>query len=206
MLSCKIIWEYKLKVIIWMFRTNITKKMKRLLIIIVMFVQLIVVSYSQISDTSMFISSDSVQSNELPESVRLFIERFMEDEQANTNAAQTEEQMVSESFDLDGLVIDETISKVGHDFYTLFYENWKAPEKITDYIINISELPSPGMGSVIIIKINDEIIFNNRISPKQDLIESLAGMAIQISSNYLVNYQEMKSELEGGDMSGSGIF
>jgi curli production assembly/transport component CsgE len=140
---------------------------------------------------------------ELPEELKSILKKYKK-ELASDNQENVSEQDLT--VELDGLIIDETMSKIGHDFYNHFYDNWEVPGSIKDYTIYITEKPMPGMGNLITIKINHDEIFKNRISPRQDVINALADYAINQSRQYLMNYQEIKNQLEGEDMSGTGIY
>src|SRR5688572_20477127 len=44
-------------------------------------------------------------------------------------------------FEIDGIVVDETLTKTGRDFYDVFYSNWEAPPKVNNYSVTITERP-----------------------------------------------------------------
>jgi len=52
----------------------------------------------------------------------------------------------ADNLEIDGLIIDETRSKIGRDFYDMFYHRWIAPNAASNYSILIKELPSRGRG------------------------------------------------------------
>ena len=147
---------------------------------------------------------DTIRGKELPERLKSLIENYQEQQEEETNTAETEENLSTE-LALDGLIIDETMSKMGHDFYIYFYDNWSVPSEINNYTIYISEKPAPGMGTLISIKINYEEVFRNRISPSQEVIHSIADYAIYQSQQHLINYKEIQNQL-GKDMQGTGIY
>jgi len=112
----------------------------------------------------------------------------------------------SEDFGLGGLVVDETFSKIGHDFYDLFYSNWESPKNVKDYTITISEKPLPQLGTQITIKVNDTPVFQRFIQPRYEIIQEMAQQGLAVSYSYLENYKKIQKELQGEDMSGTGIF
>jgi curli production assembly/transport component CsgE len=95
---------------------------------------------------------------------------------------------------------------MGRDFYNFFYDNWDPPKTEQSFTIYIREMPSPGMGNMIQVKINYDEIFRQRISPKQEYIKQLARMAVKQSENYIANYEEIQQQLGGEDMEGTGIY
>ena len=122
---------------------------------------------------------------------------------SNNNQSQNPE---NEDIGLGGLVVDETFSKIGHDFYNFFYSNWGSPKNVNDYTITISEKPLPELGARITIKINDTPVFQRFIQPRYEVIEEMAQQGLAISYSYLENYKKIQKELQGEDMQGTGIF
>ncbi|MFO8234585.1 MAG: CsgE family curli-type amyloid fiber assembly protein [Bacteroidales bacterium] len=149
-----------------------------------------------------FSQSDTLIAKELPDEIKSVIERYNEETFIEDTTAKEKEI----GLELDGLIINETISKAGNDFYNQFRKKWDIPGDIKNYTIYISEMPMPGRGNLVSIKINYDEIFQNRISPRMEVIESLADHALSISEQYLVRQQEMEQQLESEDMSGTGIY
>lgn len=111
-----------------------------------------------------------------------------------------------QGLEIDNLIVNETISKSGGEFYDLFYTGWQDPESSSSYTIFISEKPSPGRGNLIKVKINDLVVFERFITPQYDMIVETSGYAVQAAQEYLSRYKEIQEELNGEDLSGSGIF
>ena len=104
------------------------------------------------------------------------------------------------------MVFDETITKVGRDFYDEFFTQWNNPTQIKDFSISIKERPMPGIGTQITVLIDEFEILKQFIRPNQEQIEMLAEYTIAIATQYLVNYQEIQAQLQSEDQSGTGIF
>jgi curli production assembly/transport component CsgE len=104
------------------------------------------------------------------------------------------------------MIFDETITKVGRDFYDEFYTNWSNPTLIKDFSISIMERPMPGIGTQIRVFIDEHEIVNQFIRPNQEQIEMLAEYTIGLATQYLLNYQEIQAQLQSEDQSGTGIF
>lgn len=149
-------------------------------------------------------NNDTTDLKDLPERIESIMKKYKA--RKNQRQISLDKKHESLSMDLGGLVIDETISKMGQDFYRYFNKHWNDPRTSKNFNIYISEKPAPGMGNMIIVKINYEEIIKNKISPKQKLIESLAEYAINQSQQYIRNYEKITKQLEGEDMSGTGIY
>jgi len=104
--------------------------------------------------------------------------------------------------EIDGLIMDETISKVGRDFFDMFYATWNAPKNAKNFTIAIKEMVLPGLATQITILVNDEEVFKQRVQPRNDIMEQISNYAIYKTTRYLSNYERMKSQLDGDDQSG----
>ncbi len=112
----------------------------------------------------------------------------------------------SESLGIGDLIIDHTQSKWGKDFVDLFNKNWNPPENIGDYTIIIEEKPLPRFGTVILIKVNGNYIFQKFIQPRYETIKMNAEQGTQYAFSYLVNYEQIQKDLQGEDLKGTGIY
>lgn len=108
--------------------------------------------------------------------------------------------------EIDGLVVDETITKAGRDFYQVFHSVWKAPPGAKNFTIEISEKPARGIATVVMIDINEQRVVEAPLQPRYDIIEDLAKQAAGRCYNYLLNYEDIQKQLSGEDLSGSGIY
>lgn len=126
--------------------------------------------------------------------------------QKENNLVEKDSVITEDDLDIEGMVIDETVSKLGRDFYDLFYSKWESPEGAKNFTITIMEKPGPFSGTQVSIRVNDLDVYQNYLQPKYDLIDELAAQAVQDCASYLVNYKEIKKELQGEDMSGTGIY
>jgi len=132
------------------------------------------------------------------------------EEREDTLQATTELQTSSANDPLDleigEMIFDETVTKVGRDFYDVFYNSWSNPTIIKDFSITIKEMPMPGIGTQITVLIDDYEILKQFIRPNQEMIELLSEYTIGLAAEYLMNYQEIQAQLQNEDQSGTGIF
>jgi curli production assembly/transport component CsgE len=108
--------------------------------------------------------------------------------------------------EIEGLVVDATATKVGRDFYDIFFSKWDPDENLPSLSIYITERPLPNRGSQVIVSIEDNIIFRNFIQPRYDILEENAELAVQLALNYLNNYELIQRQIQGDDLVGSGIY
>jgi len=170
--------------------------------VILLFVLLLNNGFGQ--DTIIISPYDTTAIKSIPERIESII-RQKEEEKKRKNLI-LEEKGEAISYELDGLIIDETISKIGHDFYKYYRDYWHPPEGAKNYTIYIGEKLMPGMGNLVFIKIDDQKVFENRITPKDYTIEQTAQYATNRIKAYLKQTLLIQQQLEEGDMSGTGIY
>ena len=156
-----------------------------------------------------------------------------------------EEAMTEQS--AESLLLDNTRSKTGRDFYDAFYRAYQdlAPTGVSPnggspattgglapgatgatpgdtvqvvltkplefelnlFLIAVDELPAnSGIGSIISITINDELLFQQIVQNRIDTIEELAVFAAQIVREYVDAYAENQRQLDSDDQRGSGVY
>jgi curli production assembly/transport component CsgE len=139
---------------------------------------------------------DSLKIKPVPESLKKLFEQVI--------------KQPSKSYDyeieIDGLLVDDTKTKTGKDFYDLFYNRWEAPKGAKNYTITVSEKPFRLTATLIVVLINDNPVYQSILQPRQDIVEGLSEDAILTTQSYLANYEEIMKQLNGDDMTGSGIY
>ena len=108
--------------------------------------------------------------------------------------------------EIDGLLIDETKTKSGRDFYEYFYKDWTPPVGVKNYMIFISERPYRLNNTLIEIKINETLVFQQFLQRRDEFVENLAKEAAQRVYIYLLQYNTLIKQLNGNDMNGNGIY
>lgn len=170
--------------------------------VILLFIFLLNKGFGQ--DTIIISPYDTAAIKAIPERIESIIRQ--KEEAKKQKKLVIEEEGEEISVELDGLIIDETISKIGHDFYKYYQDYWRPPEGVKNYTIYIGEKLMPGMGNLVYIKIDDQKVFENRITPKDYTIEKTAQYATNRIRAYLEQTLLIQQQLEEGDMSGTGIY
>ncbi|MFV0304547.1 MAG: curli-like amyloid fiber formation chaperone CsgH [Moheibacter sp.] len=94
----------------------------------------------------------------------------------------------------EGMVVDETKTKFGGDFFDNFYSIYsQLPEK-HKFIISISELPYRGLTSIIQIKAEQETVYEFFSNPNEDYIKQQAVIALKGVSRYAKSKENLKQE------------
>jgi len=112
--------------------------------------------------------------------------------------------------EIDGLIIDQTQTRIGQEFYQNFVTFWEAPPGIEDYNIVITEMANPTWGSWIWIEVgglvSKEIVYRETLKPRLEEIEETAKKGVEVVREYLYRLIEYGKEVTEKDMSGTGIY
>lgn len=136
----------------------------------------------------------------------------------NETGAVLQESMLVEETST-SLILDNTRTKTGRDFYELFYREFNeaiadtaAASRIMagldpeDFVIMIEEIPAVNQGTVVTISINDQLIFQQFLQPRIDVVTSAAIFARESAVSYFESYQAIQGELQTKDMVGTGVY
>ena len=105
-----------------------------------------------------------------------------------------------------GLIIDQTRSKQGHDFYDYFNNAWSNISVPTESNIIIEEMPARGTITRISLLVDNQLIFNRFLTPRASQIEDYASFAAQTLKQFLSNTESLEKQLQNEDQKGTGIF
>ncbi|KXH79642.1 hypothetical protein AU378_19945 [Chryseobacterium kwangjuense] len=105
--------------------------------------------------------------------------------------AKVEEDAV---FELRGLTIDETKTKVGKDFYDLFYLQYSQLPDKSSGVITISELPLRGTSGQISIQIDDKIIYSFMTNPNGDYLKEQLAAGLKYIKEFNAKKNLIKNE------------
>lgn len=97
-------------------------------------------------------------------------------------------------FKINGLVIDQTISRVGHLFYEELINGWEAPSQTGAIIVR--ERPDLIAGNVVWIEVDDNIVYQDRVGTSVSGIEEQAQAARATLELYLQQKKDALHELE----------
>ncbi|MFZ4930983.1 curli-like amyloid fiber formation chaperone CsgH [Chryseobacterium sp. Mn2064] len=98
------------------------------------------------------------------------------------------------AFELKGLTIDETKTKVGKDFYDLFYMQYSQQPDKSNSIITISELPLRGTSGQINIQIDDKVIYSFMTNPGEDYLQEQLTYSLKYIKEFNAKKNLIKNE------------
>lgn len=103
----------------------------------------------------------------------------------------------SSEIEVPGLVTDNTITRIGHDFYREFTSHWQEeyPGAIT-----INERPSARWGSWIIIKVDQDLLYQTFLFPNKRDFDKQVNIALASVYEALSKREINKALLNTGDL------
>lgn len=122
--------------------------------------------YLFIKDQKQLIALDSVKINETVETLK-------------TTAIQEDE------IEIKGLVVENVKTKIGKDFYDIFYQKYNRSGAKYSFVIHINEKPFiGGRGALISIEVDDKKIFEFQARPDEEMLQKAADYALKLIENY----------------------
>lgn len=116
---------------------------------------------------------------------------------ATADSAGTEK--IQRGFEIDGLIVDQTISKLGRDFYSQFFSTFEAPAGSGDYLVTITEKPARGTSTLVTVAVNNTDLLEMPLQPNEEYIEAAASDAVATVTQHLLENNRLGSELEQGN-------
>ncbi len=114
-----------------------------------------------------------------------------------------------DDIEIEGLVLDETRSKLAHDFYELFYASWRVVEEDlkANYSIILREQPAfIGNGSRLVVDLDGTELTQLNLQPRSELLEQISLELVELLYNQIKNPEAAYQEIGAEDISGSGIY
>ncbi len=103
-------------------------------------------------------------------------------------------------------IFNETITKLGSDFYYYFFQQWENPSGVEGLSIHVQERPIPGMGGLVMVKVENQMVYQGMLRPNIQIIRDAASSAIQRTQAYFTNYEMIQQQLESDDLRGTGVY
>jgi len=88
---------------------------------------------------------------------------------------------------IDGLVLNNTLSREGYDFYIMFTHYWTPPVNAVNFQIIVKEYNRAGRSTILAISLNDKELVYRVVTPTYSALDGLASAAANHLSTYLKN-------------------
>lgn len=89
--------------------------------------------------------------------------------------------------EIGGLIIDQTRTKIGHDFYESFNLLWQTSPAENFNIVVDDEYINPRSGTTVLVEVNSSLVYQSRLRSKPDDIEATAMEAFEAARIFIAN-------------------
>ncbi|WCM43346.1 curli production assembly/transport protein CsgE [Flavobacterium sp. CBA20B-1] len=93
-----------------------------------------------------------------------------------------------------GIVVDDSKTKIGRDYYDFFYAAYTQYPTKFDFIINISELPYRGLSSIVQVKVDQDLIIEFFTNPDEEYLKEQVAATFKRLVAYSNNRGKLKNE------------
>ena len=123
-------------------------------------------------------------------------ESIQEIKEKKTVTITQEEAPPQDGFVINGLVIENTLTKAGRDFYRYFYSDFYLREVVTPHNIIISEDPARGRMTRISVFVGDQLVMRFFAQPRKEFLKQMAKVALQRSLAHLQRLEQQTESLK----------
>ncbi|MGR6831959.1 curli production assembly/transport protein CsgE [Aliivibrio wodanis] len=99
---------------------------------------------------------------------------------------------VDDLVEIDGLIIDRTLTRLGRDFYVAFSMKMNSKYDGIDVNLTVKERPTALSGSIIGVYHFDKVIYRGALSPGQRQADEKAEQAIGAVNQYIIRWKTEK--------------
>jgi|SRR5690554_1002632 len=111
-------------------------------------------------------------------------------ERPQERAINQDQAAPQDGFVLSGLVVENTLTKAGRDFYRYFYAEYYNRQIKTSKNIIIEEVPGKFRNTRISVKIDDQLLWQFFSQPKKTYLQKMANTALDRCIAYLQQLQQ----------------
>lgn len=104
-----------------------------------------------------------------------------------------------------GLVIDQTLTPVGREFYEYFFTTWQTLEPTGGFTIIVKEEPFQGFSTKVSVSYNDQVVFQQFLSPRRTSRLDVAKAAIREVYQVYQNPAQGPS-IDRATIEGTGVY
>ncbi|TRX66458.1 CsgE family curli-type amyloid fiber assembly protein [Carboxylicivirga sp. M1479] len=149
-----------------------------------MYKWIVIVLYSfLIKSFALCQSNDSTEQDsvrkEVPQAIIDLVKEY--DRQVKEAEKNRKQQLVKPAtLEIDGIIMDETMSKSGREFYELFFSYWQKPKGYRNYYVKVKERPFQLNNTVIEVYLREQLLYQQMMRRRYDEVEAMAKVAVSI--------------------------
>ena len=94
-----------------------------------------------------------------------------------------------------GVVVNETITPIGYEFYRIFSILWSENPDSTNYLLSIKERLSKRYGNRVDIYLGQKLVYSAALPVKYDVLQTLCERAVEDTQTNLVALSVQTSDV-----------
>lgn len=98
-----------------------------------------------------------------------------------------------EGVSVGGLVVNETRTTIGRDFYSAFYTRWEVPAEAKNVTVRVREQPRPNLGTRVLVEVEGTTVFRATLQPDVNMVRRAARAALARTTRYLKKRYEPRN-------------
>lgn len=122
-------------------------------------------------------------------------DRLAFNEIVQKEAEKVEEDTSDDGIELKGIVVEETKTKPGRDFYEFFYNSYTLNQINGNKIVGVHESLSFGRTTIIQVKVEDRVIHKFIGKPDLEYLEQMSKVAIRKVYKYFKDLKKQKKDI-----------
>ncbi len=122
-------------------------------------------------------------------------DRIAFNEETAAKPEKDEEEFLEDGIELRGIVVEETKTKPGRDFYEFFYNSYSLNQINGNKVVGIYETLSFGRTTIIQVKIEDNVIHKFIGKPDLEYLEQMSKIAVRKVFKYFKDLKNQKKDI-----------
>ncbi len=122
-------------------------------------------------------------------------DRLAFNEEAKPQPKKVEEDISDDGIELKGIVVEDTKTKPGRDFYEFFYNSYTLNQINGNKIVGVHETLSFGRTTILQVKIEDNVIHQFIGKPDLEYLEQMSKIAIRKVYKYFKDLKKQKNDI-----------
>jgi curli production assembly/transport component CsgE len=86
-----------------------------------------------------------------------------------------------------GVVVNQTITVVGHDFYQYFMAGWRDKDMNERFALSIQERPSARWGNLVWVEFAQKRVFQTYLPPSRSAVKAVSEQAVEIAYQNVID-------------------
>ncbi|MBP2830845.1 hypothetical protein J8281_01490 [Aquimarina sp. U1-2] len=122
-------------------------------------------------------------------------DRLAFNEQTKKPSNEKDDELSNDGIELKGIVVEDTKTKPGRDFYEFFYNSYSLNQINGNKIVGVYETLSFGRTTILQVKIEDVVIHQFIGKPDLEYLEQMSKIAIRKVFKYFKDLEKQKDDI-----------